>query len=380
MSSHLLKKLGFIGVAAALGFPALATAQTASGDPIVIGVSGPLTGPSAQYGTLWKQGFDLALEKINASGGIKGRPLAYTFEDSQSDPRQAIAIAQKFINDPKIAVEVGDFSSTASMAASPLYQRGRLVQFGFTNSHPKFTDTGDYMWSNSIPQSQEQPLVADFAIKTLGMKKIAVLHLNTDWGTTAKNLFVEAAGKLGAEVVATEGYLPDEKDFRATLVKVKAANPDGIILESYYNDGALIARQIRDLGIKTPIMGVGSIYSPDFIKLAGPAAEGVYSSVYFVPTSDRKEVKDFVAAFKAKYATDPNSFNAMAYDTFNLLAEVMRRYGTGRDDIKDGLGKINGISSVIFPRVQFDPKTRRLSGPEVTGLVVKNGAFQIYKP
>lgn len=362
----------------AAAFPA--SAQTPSGEPVVIGVSGPLTGPSAQYGTLWKQGFDLALDRINASGGINGRPLAYTFEDSQSDPRQSVAIAQKFINDPKIAVEVGDFSSTASMAASPLYQRGQLVQFGFTNSHPKFTTTGDYMWSNSIPQSQEQPLVADFAIKTLGMKKIAVIHLNTDWGTTAKDFFVEAAGKLGAEIVATEGYLPDEKDFRATLVRIKAANPDGIVMESYYNDGALIARQIRDLGFTIPVLGIGSIYSPDFIKLAGPAAEGVYSSVYFVPNSPRKEVQDFVSAFQAKYETTPNNFNAMAYDTFNILAEVMRRYGTAREEIKDGLGKISGIGSVIFPEVKFDLETRRISGPQVTGLVVKNGEFQIYQP
>lgn len=365
---------------AVLALPMAAMAQTPTGEPIVIGVSGPLTGPSAQYGASWKQGFDLALDAINAAGGIKGRPLSYVFEDSQNDPRQAIAIAQKFISDPKIVVEAGDFSSTASMAASPLYQRGKLVQFGFTNSHPKFTATGDYMWSNTVPQSQEQPLLADFAVKKIGMKKIAILHLNTDWGTTAKNLFVEAAGKLGSQVITTEGYLPDEKDFRATLVRVKAANPDGIVLESYYNDGALIVRQLRDLGINLPIVAVGSVYSPDFLKLAGPAANGVYTTVYFAPNSPRKEVKDFVAAFQAKYSTTPNSFNAMAYDTFNTLAEVMRRSGTSREDIKKGLGELSGFSSVMFPEVKFDPETRRVSGPQVTALVVKDNEFKIYEP
>ena len=123
-----------------------------------MGVSGPLTGPNAQYGAQWKQGFDLALDEINGDGGIKGRPLAYIFEDSQSDPRQSVAVAQKFVADPKIVVELGDFSSPASMAASPIYQRGRLVQFGFTNSHPDFTKGGDYMWSNSVSQADEQPL------------------------------------------------------------------------------------------------------------------------------------------------------------------------------------------------------------------------------
>src|SRR3954464_11240250 len=159
----------------------MAFAQSA--DPITLGVSGPLTGPNAQYGAQWKQGFDLALDEIHAAGGINGRKLAYVFEDSQSDPRQSVAIAQKFVSDSKIVMELGDFSSPASMAASPIYQRAGLVQFGFTNSHPDFTKGGDYMWSNSLTQPDEQPELASL-LKELGMKRPAVIHLNTDWGRT----------------------------------------------------------------------------------------------------------------------------------------------------------------------------------------------------
>jgi len=146
-------------------------------DPIVLGVSGPLTGSNAQYGAQWKTGFDLALDQINGAGGIKGRPLQYVFEDSQSDPRQSVTIAQKFVNDPTIVAELGDFSSPASMAASPIYQRAGLVQFGFTNSHPDFTKGGDFMWSNTVNQSDEQPALAEFAVKRLGLKRLAVIHL-----------------------------------------------------------------------------------------------------------------------------------------------------------------------------------------------------------
>lgn len=370
--------LAGLALAGALAAALPAPAQT-SGEPVLIGVSGPLTGPQAQYGELWKQGFDLALARINAEGGINGRPLEYVFEDSQNDPRQSIAIAQKFISDPKIVVEVGDFSSTASMAASPLYQRGGLVQFGFTNSHPDFTRTGDYMWSTSISQIQEQQVMADYAIDRLGLKKIAIMHLNTDWGTTAKNLFVEQAKARGVEIVATEGYLPDEKDFRATLTRIKAANPDGILLESYYSDGALVTRQIRELGIDLPVVGVGSIYSPDFLEIAGPAAEGMHTVAYFTPISPRPEVQTFIKDFTAKYGREPNNFNAMAYDTINVLAEVMRRYGTTREDIKSGLGQISDLPSVLFPEVSFDPETRRVMGLEPTDLIVKDGAFQLYK-
>src|ERR1700677_2764398 len=179
-----------------------ALAQAASGEPVTIGVSGPLTGQNAQYGAQWKKGFDLALDEVNAKGGVKGRPLQYVFEDSQADPRQTVAIAQKFVSDPKIVVELGDFSSTASMAASPIYQRAGLVQFGFTNSHPDFTKGGDCMWSTSISQADEQPKLAAYAIKDLGLQKLAVLHLNTDWGRTSSDLFVKAAKDAGGTIVA----------------------------------------------------------------------------------------------------------------------------------------------------------------------------------
>lgn len=373
-----LTRRGLAGLALA-GAMAASLPALAQTEPVTIGVSGPLTGPQAQYGELWKQGFDLALAKINAEGGINGRPLEYIFEDSQNDPRQSIAIAQKFISDPKIVVEIGDFSSTASMAASPLYQRGGLVQFGFTNSHPDFTKTGDYMWSTSISQIQEQQVMADYAIDRLGLKKIAVMHLNTDWGTTAKNLFVEEAKKRGAEVVIAEGYLPDEKDFRATLTRIKAANPDGILLESYYSDGALVTRQIRELGIDLPVVGVGSIYSPDFLEIAGDAAEGMHTVAYFTPISPRPEVQNFIKGFTEKYGREPNNFNAMAFDTMNVLAETMRRYGTTREEIKDGLGQISDLPSVLFPEVSFDPETRRVMGLEPTDLIVKGGAFELYQ-
>src|SRR3954470_21858038 len=130
--------------------PGYALAQ--SKEPILIGVTGPLTGQYAQYGAQWKRGFDVALDEINANGGINGPPVAYVFEDSQSDPRQTVTIARKYVADERIVVEIGDFSSAASMAASPIYQAAGLVQFGFSNSHPDFTKGGDYVWSNAVNQ------------------------------------------------------------------------------------------------------------------------------------------------------------------------------------------------------------------------------------
>ena len=350
-----------------------------SSEPILVGVSGPLTGPNAQYGAQWKQGFDLALDEIQAAGGINGRKLAYTFEDSQSDPRQSVAIAQKFVSDPKIVMELGDFSSPASMAASPIYQRAGLVQFGFTNSHPDFTKGGDFMWSTSVSQADEQPLLALYAVRHLGLKKLAVLHQNTDWGRTSRDYFVNAAKGYGADVVITEGYIADDRDFRSTLVRVRDANPDGLILISYYSDGALIARQARQVGLKQTICAASSVYSPKFLELGGEAVEDVHLGTRYFPEDPRPEVRKFVGGFKAKYGgQEPDAFNAYSYDAMNVAAAVLRIGGTDRKAIRDAFAKVKEVPSVIFGSVTFDVESRRVKGAMNAELVVRKGQFAVW--
>jgi len=350
-----------------------------SSEPIMLGVSGPLTGPNAQYGAQWKQGFDLALDEIHASGGINGRKLAYSFEDSQSDPRQSVAIAQKFVSDPNIVMELGDFSSPASMAASPIYQRAGLVQFGFTNSHPDFTKGGDFMWSTSVSQADEQPLLALYAVKHLGLKKLAVLHLNTDWGRTSRDYFVKAAKDLGADVVITEGYIAEERDFRSTLVRVRDADPDGIIMISYYSDGALIARQARQVGLKQTICAASSVYSPKFLELGGEAVEDVHLGTRYFPEDPRPEVQKFVSGFKAKYnGQEPDAFNAYSYDAMNVAAAVLKIGGTDRRAIRDAFAKVHDVSTVIFGPTTFDVESRRVKGAMNAELVVRKGHFTLW--
>ncbi len=364
---------------AALGSLALIRPARAAADPILLGVSGPLTGANAQYGAQWKAGFDLALDEINAAGGVLGRPLAYVFEDSQSDPRQSVAIAQKFVGDARIALELGDFSSPASMAASPVYQRAGLVQLGFTNSHPDFTKGGDFMWSPSISQADAQPLLAELAVTTLGFKRVAVLHLNTDWGRTSKDVFTKAATERGAQVVASEGYLPDEKDFRSTLVRVRDAKPDGIVLISYYADGALIAAQVRTTGLTLPLVATSSVYSPKFLELGGAAVNGVYSHTSFFPDEPRPEVQNFTRHFRAKFSRDPDAFNAFAYDAVVIAAAAIKAAGsTDRKAIRDAFYKIRDVPSVVFGKATFDPTSRRVIGVRNVNLVVTDGKWAVH--
>jgi branched-chain amino acid transport system substrate-binding protein len=361
-------------LAAAATLPA---ARAWAAEPITAGVSGPLTGPNAQYGAQWKRGFDLALDGINGAGGVKGRPVQYVFQDSQSDPRQSVSVAQKFVADPSIIIELGDFASPASMAASPIYQRAKLVQFGFTNSHPDFTKGGDHMWSNSTNQAEEQPHLAQYAAK-LGFKRPALLHLNTDWGRTAKDAFIKAAPGLGMEVTVAEGYLSAEQDFRPTLVRARDSKPDGLVLLSYYADGALISRQAHDTGLALPILAGTSNYSPKFIELGGAGVEGDYVMSTFFPGDPRPEVQEFVKRYRAKYDQEPDSFSAGAYDTMMLFATLCDKYGPTREGMQQGLTDIRDVPSVIYGKVTFDPTTRRVQGANYRLLLVQKGAFTVW--
>ena len=355
-------------------------AAAAEGDgPIYIGVSGPLTGPNARYGEQWKKGFDLALEEINGAGGVNGRTIEYIFEDTQSDPKQSVVVAQKFVADPRIVVELGDFSSGASMAASQIYQRGGLVQFGFTNSHPDFTAAGgDYTWSNSVTQAQASPALADYAVTDLGLTKLAVLYLNTDWGKSSYDLFAVRVEELGAEIVSSAAYLAEEKDFRSALTSARDANPNGIILISYQADGALIAQQLQQAGLDLPVVGASSMQSPDFLELGGEAAEGVYIRGQFLPTDPRPEVKNVVDRYIAKYNETPDFFAIHAYDTIHLIAKAIEIGGPTREGIHGALSQIKDVPSVIYGKASFDPETRRVKDPQFVNLQVVDGEFVLW--
>ena len=368
MSSN--RTLG-LALAALFLVPSLAVFAQAK-EPVVIGVGGPLTGPQAQYGLAWKKGFDLALEEINASGGIQGRPLALDFEDTQNIPAQTVAVAQKFIADPKILLATGDFSSTSSMAASPLYQRAGLVQFGFNNSNPAFTNGGDFVWSNSPTQTSEAPAHAAY-VKALGLKKVALFQLNSDWGKVTGDLTAAALTKLGISIVVTEAYLPDNQDFKPLITKAKAAGVDGIVLVSYENDAALIVQQVRGQGIKVPIVANGSNATAGFLKLAGGSAEGVYVAGDFAGDDPRPEVQVFAKKWKAKYNEGLDYFAVHAYDSLKVAAAALNASKLDRTSVKDAFAKIKDVPSVIYGKVTFNAATRRVDDFLGARLVVKAG-------
>jgi branched-chain amino acid transport system substrate-binding protein len=226
-----------------------------------------------------------------------------------------------------------------------------------------------------VTQDQASPALADFAVTTLGLKKLAVFQINNDWGKSTIDLFAKRVTELGGEIVTTQAYLPDETDFRSALTAVKDANPDGIVLISYQADGALIAQQAREAGITVPFVGSASLQSPDFIKLGGKAVEGAHILGEFLTTDPRPEVQTFVKKYKETYNEEPDLFATLAYDTIYLVKAAIELGGPTRQGIHDALPKLKDVPSVVYGKVTFNPETRRAQNPTFENLIVKDGEF-----
>lgn len=352
------------------------TASTST--DITIGLTAPLTGDNAEYGQSFKNAIELAFEKANANGGVNGKKLTLVANDSKADPKEAANIAQKFVSDSKVLGVIGDFTSTAALAGAPIYQKGGLVQLSPTSSHPDFTKQGTFMFRNIATQEQEGPLLADYAINNLHKKRIAVVYINNDWGIVAKDNFIKGVQKLGGEIVATEPYLPEQgKDFSAIITKVRESNPELLFIGSMYTDTALIAQQARKVNFNVPLIGTGSLYSEELIKLGGAAVEGLYLTCSFYPLDPRPEVQDFVSSYQAKYSKAPTMFAAQAYDAANLIIEALKNGATDRASLRDKLAAVKNFPGVTG-KTSFDEK--RDVDKLMMKLIVKDGKFVPYNP
>jgi len=346
-------------------------------DPIYIGVSGPLTGNYAEYGQNWKKAMDLGLGWINAAGGVNGRPIELIYSDSKSDPKESAAVAQKYVTDKRIVTTIGDFTSTACMAAQPIYDRAGLVQLSPTASHPNFAPGS--IWSFGIigTQAGEGPFMANYAVQMLGKKKIAVLYINNDWGIATKDYFVKRAKDMGAEILAIEAFFETDKDFTGVLTKLRGFQPELLYIPSMYNEMALVAKQREKLGwMDVLLMGPGSLYSPKLLEIGGPSVNGLYTSAVFFPKDPRPEVQKFVKGFEEKYKAAPNMFAAIAYDGINLLTDIIRKAGTDRKAIRDELAKTKNFPGVTG-KITFTEQRDVVK--DYRHLVIKNQEFILFE-
>jgi branched-chain amino acid transport system substrate-binding protein len=365
--------------ACGLGGDASSSSSAASGDTVNIGVIYPKTGQYAEYGKLFEQGFNLAIEKVNADGGVKGKKLGLKYFDTQSDAKQDAAVAPKLVADKSIIAVVGDYASPASAAASPIFQQAGLVHYGFNNSAPTFTDTGDHVWTPQIGQDKYQKANADIVAKKA--KKISVVYIENDWGKQAYQYFKEEAEKNGTEIVYESSYLADSTDLSPILIPARDAQPDAVVDIGYGPDGALVLNTLRDkLGFTGQYFGGQE--TKEFLDLAGDNANGTIITGSFSATGTKDDkAKQFVKDFNAKYGNNPGNFEVTAYQAIIDLAYAANKTEPTRAGIQKALQTVTD-----FPLYQgnggtfkFNQSNRRADNIDPILLTVKDGKFVQYE-
>lgn len=370
-----------VAVVTALGLTACAGNGASSGSAggsskstIYFGVSAAETGQYAQYGQQFKEGFNLALDQVNAKGGIDGHPVALKYEDSQSDPKESVPVAQKFVGDPSVILVFGDYSSAASIPASPIYTAGKLLQYGFNNSDPNFTDKGsEYQWSTSVTTADTYKWEADY-LKKQGVSSVGVTYLDTaDWGIPAYQSFKDEAKKDDIKITDAEGVLDTADDYKPALIKATKGKPDAFVHIGYGPDASKIVTQLRAIGYQGTFYGGQDEASFD----GNPDAAGSIEGASFIESNPAKNVQDFVTAFKKKYPNekDVTSFEAGAYDAVNVAVAAAKAGGTTRAGILKGFKEIKDVPSVVYGTITFDPSTRRVEQPELTPTVLQGGKW-----
>ncbi|HEY7086925.1 MAG TPA: ABC transporter substrate-binding protein [Tepidisphaeraceae bacterium] len=324
------------------------TKQTSSntGD-ILIGHVASLTGDTATFGVSANEGILLAMDEINAKGGILGgRKIKVLTEDDRSLGDEAKTAANKLITKDKVSAILGEIASSRSIAIAPVCEDARIPMLSPGSTNPKVTKGFNYVFRNCFIDPFQGTAMATYAMdpppKGLGLKKFAILYpVNSDYGVGLKSFFEEAVQKRGGQIVATEAYQEkSDTDFHAQLTKLAAANPEAIFVSGYYTEAGLIAKQARnDVGLNVPLLGGDGWDSDQTVKIGGKAVDGCYFSNHYSPDEQRPEVQTFVSAYRAKYSgKTPDAMAILGYDAMRIMADAITRAGgTDPDKIRDAI-------------------------------------------
>jgi len=365
-----------IVVVAALAFVLIVTQTKKDPNEIKIGAILPLTGGAGKYGEDAKGGIELSVEQKNAKGGINGKPIKVIFEDDQSNPQQTVSAFRKLTSIHQLPVIIGGMTSSSALAIAPIAEHDKVVLFSPSASAPVLSMAGDYIFRNELSDAYGGVAQAELTWNKLGIKKVAIIFINNDYGVGVKDAFLKTFTGLGGDVPVLESFEPDAQDFRAQLTRIKQKLPEAIFIIAY-KEAILILRQIKELGIKAKLLSTPVFEDKEIIEKAGKAAEGVIYVYYggFEPKSMDEHIRKFVEAFRIKYNRDPGYYGALGYDAMNIVLLAIEKAGIQSVDIKNGLYQIKDFPGVTG-KTTFD------SNGDVTKPVilkiVKDGKFQNY--
>lgn len=363
-------------VSLGVGSVAPAHAKDDTAEPIVFGFFGPLTGRFAANGARFKEAIELYVETTNANGGIGGRKLVVQQEDDRGDPLQSTAIAQKYVADASIVLAIGSFTSGASIAAGSVFAKVGMPQISPSSSHPDFTKISKFQFRIPNTQDTMSRMYAKMIKDHLPSKRVAVIYFQDDWGIYVGKATKAALEAGGAEVPIYESMLPDARDFRPFISKLRQANVDSIFLASHYGPSAIFLKQLRQAGLKQPVGGPETLYNPELLTLAGDAAEGIITTTYFFPGDPRQAA--FVKAYSSKYGRDPDLWAAYAWDAVAIAAQgatalVKAGKPVTRAALRDAVDDLPPFHGVTGTTEFVDGTPDK----DLTLLVVKNGAYTL---
>lgn len=305
------------------------TSRGGSNDTIKVGVIGPLTGSASTYGQSVKNGVELLQNEVNTTGGIDGKQIEFIFEDDQADPNSAIQAFNKLVNNDKVVSILGAVTSGSALAIAPNSTTQKIPLITPTGTEPTITEKGGaYTFRGCFVDSFQGEILAKYAKENLESKTAAVLYNGgSDYSKGIAASFKADFEAAGGTVTEYLSYNDGDTDFNAQLTNIKSSNPDVLLLPDYYTVVGLIAKQVKDNGITSTLLGGDGWDSEELYSIGGDAVNGaLYINHYYSADTD-EVVKSFVDSFKTKYGKDPDAFAALAYDTAKILLSAIKESG-----------------------------------------------------
>ncbi|QUH26629.1 ABC transporter substrate-binding protein [Serpentinicella alkaliphila] len=333
-----------------------------SGD-ILIGGNFEVTGELASFGTSTRNGIQLAFDEINANGGVLGgKNLKFIVEDNKSSSTDAAIIAQKLIQNDKVVALLGPVTSTNSLAAAPIAVDNKIPMISPTATNPAVTKVGEYIFRASFIDPFQGAVMANFALDNLNAKTAAIMiDSSSDYSKGLGEVFKSVFTSGGGQIVSEQFFVKDDTDFNTILTSVKSQNPEVVFVPAYYGTvGPILDQAKYNVGFSENIifLGADGWDSPELFDLAKDAANGFYFSNHYSPDIDTPEVKNFTAAYQAKFNAVPDALAALGYDAAYMLAAAIENAGSADPTvIRDSLAaiEITGISGKIKLDENRDP-------------------------
>ena len=360
-----------------LGFTAalFSACDKKSADTILIGEFASLTGKEATFGISSHEGTELAVEELNAAGGVLGKKIKLATEDNQSKPGESANAVNKLIAKDGAVAILGEVASSRSLEAAPICQKEGIPQISPSSTNPKVTETGDYIFRVCFIDPFQGTVIANFAKKTLKAQKIAIFtDVKSDYSKGLAKFFKEAFLAGGGQIVQELDFNGGDKDFKGQLTAIKGANPEGVFVPGYYTDAALICIQAKEVGLTVPIFGGDGWESEKLTEIGKEAVEGTYFSTHYSPDAGGPKGAAFVAAYKKRFNGKlPDAMAALGYDSAMILADAMKRAGvTEGAKVRDALAATKDYDAVTG---KITINAKRDAEKSAVILQVKNGKF-----